>query len=152
MNTVAFKIKPINQDDFSDWKVCYKQYLKFYKTDLSSEQLTTLWYWFFDPAQKIYCHVALHENKIIGLVHFREFLRPIKASTAIFMDDLYVGNNFRGLSVAQSLIKSVHDFALAKKIPLVRWVTDHDNHVAMRVYDKLADKMQWQIYDMVVIK
>ena len=57
-------------------------------------------------------NVAIHENKIIGLVHFREFLRPIKASSAIFMDDLYVENDYRGKGVARNLIQSVNDYAL----------------------------------------
>ena len=120
MSTSELKIKPINQDDFSDWKALYKQYLDFYKTELSSEQLVTLWSWFFDADKQMYCYAAIHENKLIGLVHFREYLRPIKAASAVFIDDLYVDNNLRGMGVAQSLIQSVNAFCLAKKIPLVR--------------------------------
>lgn len=150
MKNIELDIKLINQNNFPEWKVLYKEYLEFYKTDLTEQQLITLWDWFFDPAQSMHCHIAVHENKIIGLVHFREYLRPIKAATAIFMDDLYVRNSFREMGVAQRLIKSVNDFALAKKIPLVRWATAHDNQVAMRVYDKIAKQTQWKIYDMIV--
>ncbi len=150
MSKVELKIKPINQDDFSDWKALYKLYLEFYKTDLSPEQLATLWSWFFDADKQMYCYVAIHENNIIGLVHFREYLRPIKAASAVFIDDLYVVNDFRGMGIAQSLIKSVNDFCLAREIPLVRWATAHDNQVAMRLYDKIAKQTQWKIYDMVV--
>jgi GNAT superfamily N-acetyltransferase len=98
----------------------------------------------------MYGNVACHENKVIGLVHFREFLRPIKASSAVFLDDLYVESDYRGKGVAQNLIQSVNDYALTKQIPLVRWATAHDNQVAMRLYDKIATQTQWKIYDMVV--
>jgi hypothetical protein len=54
------------------------------------------------------------------------------------------------MGIAQSLIKSVNDFCLVRKIPLVRWATAHDNQVAMKLYDKIANQIQWKIYDMVV--
>jgi GNAT superfamily N-acetyltransferase len=151
VNKVELIIKPINQDDFSDWTVLYKKYLAFYKTELTEAQLATLWSWFFDTDKQMYCYAAIHENKIVGLVHFREYLRPIKAASAVFIDDLYVENKLRGMGIAQRLIKSVNDFCLTKQIPLVRWATAHDNQVAMRLYDKIATQTQWKIYDMAVM-
>jgi ribosomal protein S18 acetylase RimI-like enzyme len=152
MKKIELIIKPINQDDFSAWEWLYKQYLEFYNTELSTNQLTTLWSWFFDTDKQMHCYKAIHENKIIGLVHFREYLRPIKAASAIFIDDLYVDSAFRGRGIAQSLIQSVNDYCLTKKIPLVRWITAHDNQVAMKLYDKIATQTQWKIYDMVVTR
>ncbi|OGV35722.1 MAG: hypothetical protein A3E88_04230 [Legionellales bacterium RIFCSPHIGHO2_12_FULL_35_11] len=149
---MSITIRAIEQTDLSGWKALYKKYLAHYKTELTEPQLVTLWSWFFDSEKQMYGNVAIHENKIIGLVHFREFLRPIKAASAIFMDDLYVENNHRGKGVARSLIKSVNDYALTTHMPLVRWVTAHDNHDAMRLYDKVATQTQWRIYDMVVTK
>ena len=150
MKNISLTIRAIEQNDFADWKVLYRKYLAFYKTELTDSQLETLWYRFFDTEKQMQSNVALHENKIIGLVHFREFFRPIKAATAIFMDDLYVETAYRGKGVAPSLIKSVNDYALTKQISLVRWATAHDNHEAMQLYDKVATQTQWKIYDMVV--
>lgn len=150
MNKVTLTIRRLEQKDFSGWKALYKKYLAHYKTALTEPELARLWSWFFDIEKQMYANVAIHENKIIGLVHFREFLRPIKAASAIFMDDLYVEHDHRGNGVARSLIKSVNDHALTKHMPLVRWVTAHDNHDAMRLYDKVATQTQWRIYDMVV--
>ncbi len=150
MKSMSLTIRTIEQNDLVDWKVLYRKYLMFYKTELTDSQLETLCSWFFDDEKQMHGNVAIHENKIIGLVHFREFLRPIKAASAIFMDDLYVETNYRGKGVARSLIKSVNDYALEKQISLVRWVTAHDNHEAMQLYDKVATQTQWRIYDMVV--
>ncbi len=150
MNKVTLTIRSIEQQDLYDWKALYKKYLVFYKTELTDLQLETLWSWFFDIEKQMYGNVACHENKVIGLVHFREFLRPIKASSAVFLDDLYVESDYRGKGVAQNLIQSVNDYALTKQIPLVRWATAHDNQVAMRLYDKIATQTHWKIYDMVV--
>lgn len=141
-------IKNAERSDFHSWVQLYKQYLDFYQTMLRDEQLIALWDWFFDDEQKIYCLIAFLNDAPIGLVHFREFLRPIKASMGIFMDDLFVESAHRGQGIAQKLIKSVEKFALHKNIPLVRWITANDNQDAMKVYDKLALKTQWVTYDM----
>jgi len=117
---MTLTIRAIEKKDHSDWKVLYKKYLAHYKTELTEPELATLWSWFFDIEKQMHGNVAIHENKIIGLVHFREFLRPIKAASAIFMDDLYVENAYRGKGVARKLIKSVNDYALTKHISLVR--------------------------------
>ena len=143
-------IRAIQQDDSLSWNNLYKKYLKCYNTMLSEQQMTTLRDWFFDADKKIYCFLALNDNHVVGFVHFREFLRPIKASTGIFMDDLFVDDAFRGHGIAQRLIKSVEDFTRQKDIAIIRWVTGDDNHDAMRVYNKMAAKTQWVTYDLVV--
>lgn len=143
-------IRTAETKDFQPWSQLYKQYLDFYHTTLSNDQLSTLWEWFFDAEKKIYCHIAFVKENPVGLVHFREFLRPIKASIGIFMDDLFVSPTHRGQGVAQQLINSIEHFALEKNVPLVRWITADDNQNAMNVYDKLASKTKWVTYDLKV--
>ena len=141
-------IRKAERSDFDSWSQLYTQYLDFYQTTLTNEQLIVLWDWLFDDDKKIYCFLGFSKETPVGLVHFREFLRPIKASFGIFMDDLFVESTYRGQGIAQKLIKSVEEFATQKNIPLVRWITANDNHDAMQVYDKLAVKTQWVTYDM----
>jgi len=128
----------------------YKQYLEFYKTTLTDKQLEKLWHWFLQPEKEIHCHLALLEEKAIGFVHFRQFLRPIKASVAIFMDDLFVSPEYRGKQIAQKLIESVEQYAIENNISTIRWITASDNDTAMKLYDKLANKTSWITYDMIV--
>ncbi|KTC66254.1 N-acetyltransferase ats1 (plasmid) [Legionella adelaidensis] len=143
-------IRSAEQGDFQGWSQLYKQYLDFYHTTLSEEQLLTLWDWFFDDEKKIHCFIAFLKEHPVGLVHFREFLRPIKASIGLFMDDLFVDSSYRGQGVAQKLIKSIEDFASQKNISVVRWITADNNQHAMKVYDKLASKTKWVTYDLIV--
>ncbi|WP_133128527.1 GNAT family N-acetyltransferase [Legionella nagasakiensis] len=144
-------IRKAERSDFHGWSLLYKEYLDFYKTMLTVEQLIILWNWFFDDEKKMYCSIAFSKDTPVGLVHFREFLRPIKASVGIFIDDLFVESTHRGQGIAQKLIKSVEEFALQKNIPVVRWITANDNHEAMKVYDKLAVKTKWITYDMTAL-
>lgn len=109
-----------------------------------------VWNWFFHEERKIYCFLAVSGEKIIGFVHFREFLRPIKASVGIFVDDLFVDPEQRGQGIGPQLIKSVEKFASQRNISVIRWITGADNGNAMKVYDKLANKTSWVMYDMAV--
>ncbi|AHE66869.1 GNAT family N-acetyltransferase [Legionella oakridgensis] len=141
-------IRTVKQSDFSDWKILYKKYLIFYKTNLTETELVKLWTWFFEPQKQIYCFIAIVQNKPIGLIHFREYLRPIKATNGMFIDDLYVDNAFRGQGTARALIKAVREFCVNKKINSVRWITAQDNHDAMKLYDQLAIQTPWRMYEM----
>ena len=143
-----FNIRAVQKDDWHSWCHLYKKYLDFYKTSLTQEQLQTVWNWIFD--HQIYCYVATQENNLIGLVHFREFLRPIKATTGVFMDDLFVEPECRGHGIGQELINRVELFSQERNIPVVRWFTNVDNHDAMKMYDKVAFKTQWVTYDLIV--
>lgn len=143
-----FNIRAIQKDDWHSWCHLYKKYLDFYKTSLIQEQLYTVWDWIFD--HKIYCYVATQENNLVGLVHFREFLRPIKATAGVFMDDLYVEPECRGQGIGQALIKWVETFAQRREIPVIRWITHAENHQAMKMYDKVASRTQWVTYDLIV--
>jgi len=143
-------IRAIQSEDRMHWETLYFKYLTFYKTMLSEQQMTTLWNWFFDADKKIYCYLAINEAHVVGLVHFREFLRPIKASMGIFMDDLFIEDAFRGHGIAQRLIESVEDFARQRDISTIRWITGDDNYDAMRVYNKMAARTQWVTYDLAV--
>jgi len=74
-------------------------------------------------------------------------MRPIKACRSIFLDDLFVLPEFRGHKIGYRLIEAVKLYAKGNNLPLVRWVTAHDNKQAMKLYDSVANKTTWVIYD-----
>ena len=134
-------------NEYEAWAKIYQLYLDFYQTALTSDELQKVWSWMFEPDQELLCYVAEIDKKIVGLVHFRRFIRPIKACTSIFLDDLFVLPTFRGHKIGYRLIKAVKLYAKENKLPLVRWVTAHDNKQAMNLYDSVAHKTTWVIYD-----
>lgn len=141
-------IKLAEKIDYDDWCRLYNMYLDFYATNLSREQLKQVWDWFFNAEKQIHCYLAVNEKQIIGLAHFREFLRPIKANTGIFMDDLFVMPEYRGQGAAQKLIGAIKQYAIYNNIDIIRWITAKDNIKAINVYDKLASQTKWATYDL----
>jgi len=98
----------------------------------------------------MHCYFADVDNTIAGLTHFRPFIRPIKASKAIFLDDLIVLPEFRGQGIGFQLIDAVKDYTKTNDMSLVRWITACDNEQAMKLYDSVANKTTWVTYDALI--
>lgn len=144
-------IRKPHHNEYDDWIKIYKEYLDFYQTSLTSEELKTVWSWISEPNPELFCYLAELDKKIVGLAHFRKFIRPIKSCHSIFLDDLFVVSEFRGQRIGYRLIEAVKLYAKENNFPLVRWVTGHDNTPAMKLYDSIAQKTTWVIYDAKVI-
>ena len=77
--------------EYELWAEVYQMYLEFYQTSLTEDEFKRVWSWIFaENAEKIHCYLAVIDNEVVGLTHFREFLRPLKAAKGIFIDDLIV--------------------------------------------------------------
>lgn len=148
MQTITIR-KP-ESHEFERWAEIYNEYLAFYQTSLSEKALKKVWSWLFGPTPLLYCYLAEHLGNIIGLAHFRVFVRPIKGSAGIFLDDLIVSPKFRGNRVGYQLIQAVNNYAKEHHLSVVRWITAHDNFQAMKLYDEVAHKTSWIIYDLSV--
>jgi GNAT superfamily N-acetyltransferase len=140
---------PYNHE-YEDWSKIYQQYLGFYQTSLTNEELQKVWSWMFEPTREMLCYFAEIDKKIVGLVHFRKFIRPIKACVSVFLDDLFVLPEYRGHKIGYQLIEAVKLYSKENNLPLVRWVTGPNNKQAMNLYDSVANKTAWVIYDALV--
>lgn len=141
-------IRNPHDNEFEIWSKIYKIYLDFYQTSLTEEELRKVWSWIFaENSQKIHCYLAEIDNEIVGLTHFREFYRPLKACKGIFLDDLIVIPKCRGHRVGYQLIEAVKLYAKENNISIVRWITASDNKQAIRLYDSVANKTIWVTYD-----
>ena len=66
-----------------------------------------------------------------------------------FSDDLFVIPENRSGGAAAALIKAVQASAKAEGWGVVRWMTRENNYRARSLYDKLAEKTDWALYEMV---
>ena len=76
------------ENEYETWASTYQIYLNFYKTSLTQDELMKVWSWLFGDHQEMTCYFAEYDQQIVGLVHFRRFVRPLKACSGIFLDDL----------------------------------------------------------------
>ncbi len=140
-------IRKVEADDRRPWAGLYADYSRFYQVEQTEEMRDRVWSWIKDPAHEVHCLVAERDGQLVGLAHFRRFARPLSATMAGFLDDLFVDPAARGGGVAQALIAAVVEEARARDWSVVRWLTAEDNHRARSVYDKLAEPTRWTVYD-----
>jgi len=140
-------IRNPHNNEYETWAKIYKAYLDFYQTSLTSDELKKVWSWIFEANQELLCYLGEMDNEIGGLAHFRRFVRPIKACSGVFLDNLFVLPEFRGHKVGYRLIEAVKLYAKENNLPLVRWITTHDNKEAISLYESVATKTTWMTYD-----
>ena len=144
---MSLRIRPISQNDKTRWLELFKQYIEFYKSQLSNEQYELTW-------QRINSEYNMHgllaekDGQIIGLAHY--IFRPDtwEMEDFCYLEDLYVDPKVRGVGVGRALIKAVEQIAIEKGSKRLYWTTAEDNEVARKLYDKLAvvDKVMYKIY------
>ena len=89
-------IRFLEQKDKGKWVKLYNGYADFYKIQMNTGILDTLWNWIHDKNHVVNGICFELEGKIVGIAHYRTMARPIKAQYIGFLDDLYVETDFRG--------------------------------------------------------
>ena len=87
----------------------------------------------------------------MGLAHYRPYFRPLAATVAGHLDDLFVEPAARGTGAVDALPATPcapsPGSGAGRKI---RWITADDNHRARSKYDQVAERTMWVVYDMPV--
>ncbi len=149
--SAAARIVPVAAPHRAEWGRLYAGYAAFYKVEQTEAMRETVWTWLMDPAHEVKGLVALGEaGEPAGLAHYRPFARPLRASTGVFLDDLFVDPTMRGQRLADALIEAVAAIGRQRGWTLLRWITADDNYRGRGVYDRLAARTTWITYDKVL--
>ena len=146
--TVA--VRALQAGDRARWQQLYAGYGEFYLKPLDDEKAERVWTWLLDPAHESNALVAVDDDHIIAIAHYREFARPLAGGRGLYLDDLFTDPDHRGSGAATALVDALKVIAVERGLGIVRWITAADNHTAQRVYDKLATRTHWVTYDMEV--
>lgn len=133
-----FVVRPPVDDDFAAWQELYAGYADFYRTPLAADTAERLWHWLIDPqhvVEGLVCHAA-HEQRPVGLLHFRACPHPLSASVIGFVDDMYIDTPHRGAGVADALVTALAQQAERRGWARLRWVTQADNGRGRALYDR----------------
>lgn len=147
---MTVSVRPLEPGDRARWQQLYAGYGEFYAKPLDDGKADRVWAWLMDPHYEAFGLVAFDDDRFVGIAHFREFARLLADGRGLYLDDLFVDPDARGLGVATTLIEALKAIAAERELGMIRWITASDNHTAQRVYDKLATRTQWVTYDMEV--
>ncbi|SLN39341.1 GNAT family N-acetyltransferase [Oceanibacterium hippocampi] len=132
------------------WRTLYDGYATFYKREMTDAIAEAVWGWIHDPAHEVEGVVALRDGRPVGLAHYRRMPSPLRGTDVGFLDDLFVTPEARGSGAADALFDHLRATAKARGWGVVRWLTADDNYRARSLYDRVAKKAIWNVYEMTV--
>lgn len=141
-------IRRLTAADFDQWAMLYAGYGAFYKVAQTPEMRERVWGWIHDPAHPLTALVATDDaGALTGIAHYRPYPRPLSATTAGFLDDLFVNPTLRGRGIARALIEAISAEGRDKGWSSIRWLTAPDNATARALYDQMATATPWVTYE-----
>ena len=142
-------IREIKFSDKEEWKDLYRGYADFYKVEMNEEILKTVWGWLHDKSHDVKGIVYEHENKIVGFAHYRRMPRPLRGKYVGFLDDIYVEPKQRGKKIGEKLIHALNKISKKNNWDLIRWINQDNNRRAKSLYDRVAKKTSWSLYELI---
>lgn len=95
----------------------------------------------FEPPRRIELIVAETEDRIVGYATCLLQFSPWAGRDYLFLDDLYVSDEVRGLGIGTLLMREVGALALEGGMD-VRWHVETDNRSAQRFYRALGAELR----------
>ncbi|MGI9305851.1 MAG: GNAT family N-acetyltransferase [Gammaproteobacteria bacterium] len=141
-----FRITAPAARHFGAWRELFFGYAKFYQTECPPAAADAVWEWIC--AGKLRAILGEDDaGALCAFAHWEKILRPLRAQPLAYLHDLYVRPEARGCGAASALIAEVSAAAKVEGCAAVRWATAADNETAMRLYDRVARKTSWVIYE-----
>jgi GNAT superfamily N-acetyltransferase len=148
--TEPVQVRALRRDDFAAWKELWDSYNAFYgragNTALSPQITQTTWARFFESHEPMHALVAQMAGGIVGLAHFLYHRSTVQIGPTCYLADLFTLHAARGQGVGKALICAVYEHAKGSGSPRVYWQTHETNTVAMRLYDKVAERSGFIVY------
>ncbi len=141
-------IRPLQAEDFNDWRELFIGYCNFYKMPATEQKIANVWGWLMNPNHVFEGYGAVYNGKLVGLCHLRAQPRPLSGEEIGYWEDMYVNPEYRGLKIAHKIVEFVRQLAKQRGWALVRWLTADTNYTARKIYDQYAEKTAFALYQM----
>ena len=137
---MSTQIIPLDEIRFEQWLPLWQEYLNFYKTQLSDEQISLSWKRITNSEQADMFGFAIQVNdEVVGFVHLISHMSMWTDKPCCYLQDLYVNAQFRNQGLARKLIE--HSYQVCSgKYDRVYWLTHESNITAQYLYDRIATK------------
>ena len=128
-------IRVVQIKDKTQWQQLYKSYAEFQN-------------WLHDKNHEVEGLICEVNGNIVGLAHYRRMPRPLYGQDIGFLDDLFVDPDYRGQKIGEKILSELKKISKSKGWNLIRWVTRNDNVRAKSLYDRVAQKTSWDLYEL----
>ena len=146
--TSSVLIRALDESDKEQWSQLFHTYAGIYDAVVDHRVVETVWSWFHEPVVDPEALVAEVDGKIVGFAHYMTLPSALTGECVGLLDNLYVSPDVQGLGVGRKLIMGVFAKSKEKGWTCLRWTTMKDNHRAQALYDTIAVKTDWVLYEM----
>jgi GNAT superfamily N-acetyltransferase len=140
-------VRLVAPTDLDQWEALWEGYNTFYERTVPPEITRTTWSRFFDASEPVHALVAEKDGRLVGLVHYLFHRSTSLIGPTCYLQDLFTAEAARGQGVGRALIEAVYERAKAAGSPLVYWQTHETNVTAMVLYDKVAERSGFLVYE-----
>jgi GNAT superfamily N-acetyltransferase len=133
-------LRPLGEADHDAWLPLWRGYQAFYRVDIPASTSAVTWRRLLDPAEPMHGALAWQGQRAVGMVHWIYHRACWTIGNYCYLNDLFAEPDVRGLGVGRALIEHVYAHAEAAGSPRVYWLTHETNEVAMRLYDRIAER------------
>jgi GNAT superfamily N-acetyltransferase len=148
---MSFKIRPLVENDKNSWESLWFGYLDHYQTSLPSEVTEHLWQRINAAPQNREIHgIAAADDEtgeLLGICHYFFHASTWSAAPYCYLEDLFTSAAARGSGVGRALIASVVSSSVERKAPKIYWQTHETNAVAQVLYNQVANRTGFMVYD-----
>ena len=141
-------IREIQLKDKKQWQELYRGYADFYKVEMNEQIIQTVWDWLHDMSHEVSGLVCEVDGNIVGFAHYRRMPRPLTGKDIGFLDDLFVEPKYRGQKIGEKILNELKKISKSKGWNLIRWVTHDNNLRAKALYDRVAENIHCDVYEL----
>ena len=146
--TQPVSIRPLAARDRPEWTRLWTAYLEFYETVLGDDVYGTAFSRLLDDdPHEFRGFIAELDGKPVGLVHFVYHRTLWAVEDTCYLMDLFTDPACRGKGVARALINAVTARAKADGVPSVYWMTQEFNYKGRMLYDQVAERTPFIVYE-----
>ncbi|MGH9028838.1 MAG: GNAT family N-acetyltransferase [Acidimicrobiales bacterium] len=143
-------VRALGGGDFDGWSLLWLAYLRFYRseTEVPSEVTADTFDRLVSGRDGLTGLVAVsEEGLLVGLAH--AVFHPSTWSMGLYcyLEDLYVTPTERGTGAGAALIRAVYEEADRRGAARTYWETQEFNSPARSLYDKVARRTSFIIYE-----
>ena len=132
-------IRNARKEDINSIVELCKEHAAYEKTPFSSENKTIqLSIGIFSANPKLYCLVVEENNIIVGYTTYTIQYSTWDASEYLYMDCLYLKENFRGQKLGEQLIQKIATQGKKYDCKWMQWHTPVWNEGAIRFYNRIG--------------
>ena len=140
-------VRALTPEDRDAWQPLWDGYLRFYRAELDPGVTDGVFARLSERRDAMAGFLAESGGAAVGLAHVIVHPSTWTAGRYAYLEDLFVERGARGTGAGRALIEAVYAYADEQDAPHVYWHTQEFNGAARSLYDQIAHRTSFVVYE-----